>query len=282
MECGSQLTILDDAGNYTYLNGITPPFQLFGDKVVYEKYGNLMMRDIATGKNERIARNVDIFIAYDQSIYYLTYYTWNQQEQSGSNALFAYDLMSGETRTMHKNISTFYIKNEKVYAFSFDGSFGIEDLMEMPLEGGEAKKLHEFHASSLPYHVKACQEYIVYKEDNGIVFENIHTGKKQSVTVAKREYIRNRIDFICDDKFVYVSYQTTKANGSIVSAIEDEANGLYKIDPQTLAIEKLSSETYDFLYLFDGDQLFANKGNKLFKLDCETGQATELTGSSGT
>jgi hypothetical protein len=57
------------------------------------------------------------------------------------------------------------------------------------------------------------------------------------------------------DIFIYLSIQESEQKGWHLSPIEDDKNGLYKIELSTGKTNKISNQTYDELYLMRGDRL---------------------------
>ena len=256
----NKLTILDDSGNSTMLTGISVPFQLSGNRVVYEKNGELRWRNRNTGDEELVAADVMSFIALEDGVLFLS-----------DRTLYQYR-WDGDCATISRGVHEFFYHNQTVYIFTEDGW-----LVELPTTG-KWRMIYDFSGKGygLPMILKFQGNYAIYEFCNVLRYISLVDGDTRTVRIAEGNHVNNRISYICDEERLFVSFQATHTDGSIVTDIQDENNGLWEIGSDGEKI-KLSNQVFEELYLFEGNQLFGVRKNNLYQIDVETGDVTRIT-----
>lgn len=272
---GSYLTVQDSTGHCVQVDSVGAPFQLFNDKVVFIKesplsiiniHNKLQIKDIASGESQTIAKQVSRFFVYQDIIIYGTF--------GDDSALHLYDTNENIDRTLFTGsfIPTFYIHRDALYVIDEEGW-----LTEISLTGDEPKRLTQIDIPFYSFNPQPLEDDLVYMSGSRLVFFNFNTGKQRVVSIRDSSYVNDRTHLICDDNRAFVSFQATKTNGSIVTNTEDDANGLWAVDPVTLEKKKLCDDVFDVLNLFEGDLLIGKKDGQLYSIDTQTGQVTRIT-----
>ena len=244
--------------------------QIRGNQLFFTRNQKLKMQEIGSNKTENIASSVESFIVRPNDIVYLTVSKFDDDKGDWQNELYLYDIKSGKKQMIYEDIMQFYVYDEEV--FVIDDYFV---LTQVSSKGN--KKICTIPVNSYPTTIMPQGDKLVYYDANNLSIFDVKSGEKQKVYVEESEYVNNRISMICDDKNIFVSFQATETNGSLVKNIDDEHNGLWSIDPKTLQKKKISDYVFDELYLFEDTKLFGTKGNKLFQIDAVSGQATPVT-----
>lgn len=255
---GNKLTVLDDDGNTSGLSGIPSPFQLLEDRVVYLKNDDLMCRMRTGGTEEYLASGVVSFIALDDGVLYLSdgtlrRYTWDEQRT-----------------TLGYGLEAFFYHKETIYAVTSN-----RWMVELRADG-TWREIYEFEELSLPMVLKFQNGYAIHQFGNELHYIALKDGTLRTLVLAEGEEVNNRIRYICDESRLFLSYQATETDGSIVTDVEDEKNGVWQIS--TAGEEtKLTDEVFEQLYLFEGNRLFGVRENDLFQIDTESGIVTQIT-----
>lgn len=257
---GAKMTLHSGNGDSSVLSGITAPFQLLENRIVYVKNGNLLLRNLNSRQSSRIAKNVSSFLATEEYILYLA-----------ENVLFQYDWNTDKAVTLGENVYQFLLHQDAIYAVDFEGN-----LMRLEAEGTWST-LYTMQDVNFPFCVMSHGNALVYVRNNEVRYIDLSTGKVDAVCLTEGTYANNRINFICDDKQLFVSFQATKTDGSIVKNIDYADNGLWRIDSETKEKVKLTTEVFDQLYLFDGRLLFGQTGNTLYQIHIDSGEVTQIS-----
>lgn len=256
----SQLTLLTNNGEVSNISGVSAPFQLLKDRIVFIKNRTLQSHMINSQDNQMLAENVSSFIALPDIVLY----------QSDGH-LYRYDWDGGKSLLLYENVQQFYIHQDQVYVI--DSSFR---LVRQNTDGTWTE-LVTLSVNALPVRFLQQGDFVVYNEINRLVFVDITTGATEVVQLVDGGYANNRMNFICDDARLFVSFQATTTDGSLVTDIDHVNNGLWSINPQTKEKTKLCEDVFEQLYLFEGNHLFGVRNNDLFQIDINTGAVTKVS-----
>lgn len=254
---GQQLTVYTDDGDASSIGGITSPFQICGGDIFYIKNGALKQRIIDSGAELVISEDVTSFIAMDTKVYYLS-----------AGALFVHE--HGTTRLLGKELLQFYIHKDWVFAIGQDGS-----LSKLEQDGGWTS-VCTIQIDGYPFWAMPMGDNLICSTAGALQIIDIQTGDEKTLSWRDDASANDRIVFICDDAHLYVSYQATQTDGSVVKDIEDPSNGVWSVDPETLEYEQLCEATFEELYLFDGDLLYGVRDDTLFLIDTGAGTLLEV------
>lgn len=257
---GSKLTLLSDSDTPSVLSGITAPFQLLKDRVVFIKNGNLLVRMLSGKQDKCISEKTTSFIAREDAVLYLS-----------EGMLLQYNWFDQNTSVLGENVYQFFIHQDQLYVVNLD-----EQLLRLE-QNGTWCKLYAFQMTSYPFCVMPQGNSVVYLKNNELQYVDILTGISETVCLTDGNYANNRINFICDDNSLFVSFQATETDGSIVKDVDHANNGVWSVDHQTKEKEKVCNETFSQLYLFEGNQLFGVKDDKLYQIDTESGNVTQIS-----
>ena len=255
---GSELITVDGSGNDSRTRIGADRFQCIGEKTVRLNNGIL----VANG-GERIASEVDSFVAFDCGMLYL------KQTDSDDSVLYWYDTTDKSHTEVMQDVLAYCVDEGRIVILQNDGWLSVcsEDSVERTVR---------IEVPYLPFRFMLFQDCAVYPEKNDIFLVNILTGEKKTVAFTERIYANDRLVYICDDEQIFVSFGATNTNGSIVSSVDDPANGLWKIDPVTFAAEKVSERFFDELYLFGGE-LFGISGDNVYQISASSKEIKMIT-----
>lgn len=256
----NKLTMLDGSGETSVLSGISAPFQLLEDRVVYEKNGDLMCRMRSTGEDELLASHVGSFLAVEDGVLYLSGTTLHKCYWSGQHA------------TLGQGLLRFYYHHDTLYALNGD-----QILLRLESDG-TWREQYTPDWRSWPIDLKFHGDHGVYTEQNQLCFFDLTTGDTETVRFTDRKHVNDRFIYICDDERLFVSFYATETDGSIVNKVEHPDNGVWRVDVATGEVERLCDKVFDRLYLFEGNRLFGVMDNDLFQIDVYTGQVTRVSG----
>lgn len=258
----SKLVLTDNMGDTKQVDGIYAPFQLYKDCVVFLKGNQLRLKELTEGNTLKIASGVQHFLVYKDLVLYL----------SEMNQLYAYDLLQEEQRLLYEDVIQYCMHQEKLFVVDKN-----DMLVELSLSDNSKKEICSLEIQAYPFTIMSQGQYLVIDyAPNSLGFLDIESSEIKSFSLTDSQYANHKITFICDDSYVFFSFQATKTNGSIVTDIVDDNNGVWKINPQTLEKEKIVSETFDTLYLFEEKLLFGTKNNMIYKIDIEDKQITRI------
>lgn len=255
----NKLTILDDGGNTTMLTDISAPFQLAGDRIVYEKDDQLRYRIRSNGEDDLIAGDVYHFLVVEDGVLYLSGSTLYRYYWDDRNDTLAY------------GIYEFYYYNGRVYAVTKN------DRLVEPVSPGNWREIYDFYNDQLPQRLQFQGDHAIYEFQNELHYISLTDGSTKTIPIAEGSDVSSKVGFICDEEQMYLSFQAIRYNGSIVNDIEDAHNGLWRVDSETGHQEKLSDQYFHQLYLFEGDQLFGVIDQDLYQIDTHTGRSTKIT-----
>ena len=257
---GSKLTLLDKSGESSVLNGVNAPFQLLENRVVFKKNGSLWQRAFSTMQDKLIAKDVFCFIAMEHTLFYVA-----------ENTLFQYKWNDGKITSLGENAYSVFLHQDQIHMLDMDGQ-----LMRLEPDG-TWNKLCSIPVTSLPYCVMSYGEYVIYKQENNLIMVDPNTSEAEIVRITDHPNATDHVSYICDDSRLFVSFQATKSDGSIVRNVDYEDNGVWNIDYETKEKRKICDEAFYQLYLFEGNQLFGVKDNHLYRIDIDTGRVTEIS-----
>ncbi len=261
-----KLIYKDGKGEQTVLTGVRSPFQLTGSGVAYIKNGDLILKDTDSKKTVTAAEDVKRFLVFGDRIIYSAL----TDADNYRYGLYVYDMSRNAKKKIYENVEWFYINGGRLFAVN-----GEYTLFELSFDSGDAKEIIRLPVKSLPVFFMPIGEKLMYSLDGIYIFDT-DTGREKKIAFSDGTYVNDKIRFICDDSRVFVSFCATKTDGSVVMDIDDDANGLWSIDPVTLEKVKICSDVFDRLYLF-GDTLFGAKENGLYRIDVQTKQIKKIT-----
>lgn len=263
---GRKLTIVDSEGDASVLSGVTAPFQLLDDRVVFLRNGRLMQRLNGETFDRELATDVSSFIALPDWVIYRS-----EMTLSGTT-LYAYDLRFEQSHTIAEDMEHFYIYEDRLFALDLD-----KVLMRME-EDGTWSEVQQIKAPGGVYNLMPQGDRIVFVSGNELQYVDLTTGRTKWVSFREdQHYDSDRLHFICDDEMLYASFHATKSNGAIITDVDHPSNGVWAVDAQTNTPKKLCDETFQRLYLFDGDRLFGERDDVLYEIDVDTGDVTRVS-----
>ncbi|MBQ7344629.1 MAG: hypothetical protein IJW45_01020 [Oscillospiraceae bacterium] len=258
---GSKLTVVDGSGEETVVYGVSAPFQLLGDQVVYIEGGSLKIGSL-DGKSEwKVADDVSDFIATPELILY----------QIGMD-LYQCDPYGHDSRSIKDDTYHFFVTDSRVYSMDIDGHISCLG------EDGTWTEVLWIRVDGYPFSFEIQGDRIVYMDSNEMCFVDLDSGEMKKIPLVDETYSNHRICYVCDEEDTFISFQGTKTDGSIVTDIDHGSNGLWVIDPETWTLRKLSDDVFQELYLFGGDQLFGVIDRSLYQIDTRTGERTQVAG----
>lgn len=250
---GSKLMIMNSNEQLTTVSGVVEPFQLVNDGVLFLKRGTLIQVNLENKQKNTIAENVSRFVAVETYCYYLS-----------EGVVYQYNYKRQTAEALKENTNFIYVYKELLYVIDQNGCL-------MRYEGGVWKDLCQLQISRYPFYVMPQNDEVVFVEGNALQYVNVYTGKKETISLLEGAHSNNRICYICDDSELYVSIQATKTDGSIVKNVDDANNGTWRVDYSTKELYRLCDDTFEQLYLFEGNQLFGEKNGYIYKIDTESG-----------
>ena len=250
---GSKLMVTTANDQLITVSGVVEPFQLVNNGVLFLKRGTLIQASLENKQKNTIAENVSRFVAVETSCYYLS-----------EGVVYQYNYKKQTAEAWKENTSFIYVYKDLLYVIDQNGCL-------MRYEGGVWKVLCQLKISSYSFYLMPQNDEVVFVEGNALQYVNVYTGKKETISLLEGAYSNNRICYICDDSKLYVSVQATKTDGSIVKNVDDENNGTWRVDYGTKELHRLCDDTFEQLYLFEGNQLFGEKNGHIYKIDTESG-----------
>lgn len=246
----SKLTISDGEGNNLVIRGKTESFQLLDNKFVFLKKGDLFYCLYSNEKKQLIAKDISKFVATEKRVYYIS-----------NNTLFEFNFDNQKSNKLKSKIDFIYYHKDKLFVIAQNGqlfSFNSE---------GKWQTLCKLEIDFLPMNFMPQNDFIISEVGNEFKYTNIYTGVTETISIVKDNYENNKICYICDDNLLYVSFQSTKTNGSFVKDVDSEMNGLWCYDYQNKKTKKISNDVFEQLYLFEDNNLFGVKNNKLYRVE---------------
>ena len=255
-----KLTLISQHDDVSALLGITAPFQLLDDRVVYIKNGTLKVTHLNNKQDEQIAKDVSSFIATENRILYLS-----------EDFLLQYEFDTKEKCVLGDNVYQFIMYQEKVYVV------GIDSQLKLLETDGSWSIIYTFKETDVPLYVMMYENAVVYLQLNELKFVDLYTGQIESVRLSDDNYANNRICYICDNDSLFVSFQATKTDGSIVRDIDHPYNGVWSVNLHTKEKKKLIGETFQQLYLFDATLLFGVQDSQLYQISLDNGDVIRIS-----
>lgn len=260
----SKLTMWDHTGQSRVLWGCGSNYQLQNDMVVYKKYGDLYIRDFE-GEAIKIVKNVESYIVHESGIVYSRYV-------NGSMLLdiYWYDLDTQKETQIQSKVGGYCIADDKLVIYDPYGWVSVytqdECVRDVQIESLAPPETIQLRGNELIY----------AKSDNELELVDLYTGNTRSVVIY--EACRTaKTSFICDDQSIFVSFQAIKYDGSIVTDVSTEGNGVWYINPETLEKKKICDRYFSRLYLFNGDVLLGiDEYNNVYQISIEDGTVSEL------
>ena len=256
---GSKLITVDKDNRYRYFNDVSSPFRIYDNYILFVKGGELKLKDIDSKTTTTVVGgDVQKFAILDDSIIYSTD-SFDDDSGEQNNELRRCKINGEKNELLMENVEEFYISDGKIFALDKNNR-----LFKLEQENFDKTQIARLNLSQYPCCVMPQGDNLICRESNEIVFYNIKTHKRKTVSIVDDDYANNKISFVCDDNTVFVSFQATKTDGSVVKNADDEHNGLWKIDSTSLSKTKVSSNVYENMFLQD-KQLFAICDKSLYK-----------------
>ena len=261
---GSTLIIIGNNITCRHIRGVTPPFQLHDDSVIYIRKGELIVRNIAKPRKKTVLdTNVGgVFMTYGERIIY-----------TSDGKLKLCDITTKESRVIYER---------EVYRFCIcDGRLLVVDssgvLTEIPFDDLLPRMLTCLKVEGFPFEIMTCGSRIMLKDSaKGVKLIDLESFEAETVEIVADALANDRSAVICSDELLFFSYHKTKTNGSSVKMISDPSNGVYVVELETMKIKKIVPDTFDELYLF-GKSLFGVSKNKLYHIETQCDGAKNKT-----
>ena len=271
-----ELILVDTEGNHKYVSGIDEEFSIAENKIIFIKnpnFGNnykLMSKNIDTGKTELLSDWVLNFVIYDNNIIYEQNITSeNFDGLYNSNSLNICDLNGEDRRILCKDIDNYCVNGDSLYIVTDDDN---PRLISISLKDFSHEDIMPIDYGFVPFMMSSGDRLLFYV-DNGFELLNLQTKEFKNLGL---DFTAKKIDFICDENGIYLTLQNVKYNGSLVSDVESEDNGLWKINLETFEKEKILSDVFWDLYLAGNGQLFGTLDGVPYLIDTETKQIQKI------
>ena len=257
---GPKITVVSQNNDTTVLRGITAPFQILDNRIIHIKNGTLISTTINNQRNEQIGKNVSSFLANKNRVLFLS-----------NNHLVQYELDSKNTCTLKENVYQFFLHHDMLYTIDMEGR-----LSQLTTDGIWYEKF-TIPDMNYPFYAMPCENALIYLWQNELRVVDLSDGTIEKISLSDNSYANNRIVYICDDRNLFVSFQATETDGSIVKDVNHSDNGTWRINLQTMEKERVLYETFQQLYLFDGSLLMALKDNQLYQICIENGNVIRIS-----
>ncbi len=245
---GSTLTVYNADGKVNAMFNAWPDFRIFNRKLYYIKNEKLKQLDLQTGETTEIAGDVATFVVYDGNICYQTVDQWDDAQGEWHNQIHRWDPDSGTKQPLAQNLRQLFVHGDKLYATTFD-----DQLIEIGASG-QTQTVLQLKPGVWPYQVFPQGDHLLMLDgSNKLVFVSMTTGETECFPIVEDALAVDRVYLICDETQIFVSYHAAKADGSIVTDIESENNGVWQITPDSKEVRKVSDTCFDSLYLCDGE-----------------------------
>lgn len=260
-----KLTVWDQNGQSNVFWDCGTVFQLLNDTVVYTKNDNLYIRD-STGEAIKIAQNIDSFMAHESGVLYTV-----AVDGTLAAKLYWYDWDNQKATLIHDSIRNFCVANDKLVILDTD------DQLTMYTQDECVKNAYA-ELTRAPFTFQLTGNQTVYaKNDNELELVDLYTGNTRSVVIHESCRFA-KTAFICDDQSIFVSVQSIRYDGSIVTEVSSEGNGVWFINPETLEKKKICDRYFSRLYLFNGDILLGidDTHGDVYQISLEDGKVSKL------
>lgn len=268
----SSLVVRTGNNEQLELDDVCSPFQLVDGGVVYRKDHALMYVDFDTKKHNSIIEGIDRFIVYDNSVIYYTVIVTDDRSGEHWNELRKYNLSLKTNVSVYDGVTEFYIHNESLFVVNKNNM-----LLEISLDGDEEKEIISLPEKAYPLLIMPQGERLLYAFAGSMFILDISTGIEERVIINETTHVNDKVSFICDDSHIFVSFQATKTDGSVVKKIDGNNNGLWSIDLETFQKDKICSEVFDRLYLFGDSLLFGTINDDLYRINIASKYITKIT-----
>lgn len=267
----SHLTIIDTNGKTKYINGVDHPFQISNDNIIYISNKNLYERNINTGKTNKISSDAIKFLVYNDLIIYCSKLKWSDRLGKWENSITVFNSTTKEHKVAFENSDKFYIYHDKLYVVDID-----DTIIEFSLDGFVSKRLFSIQNQGYGYTILFVKDKLLITYGLQSFFDILDLKTQQCQTIWISDDSPAKINAICNDDSIFVSFQAQNMDGSIITNKKSNSNGLWKINPETLEKHKISSTVYKTLYLFGDNSLFGQQGTNVFKIDIDSGSAQQI------
>ena len=262
----NELAIIDSTGNCKYFSGIGDKFKIYKDKIIFIKNDKLWSKDIDTGTTIFLSDNTRDFIVYNNKVIYqkLDPYTYIAD-------LYLCDLNGGNQRILCKHIDNYCINGDSLYIITANAD---PRLILISLTDFSYEEVMPF-GYGFVNSMMVCGNNLLFYSNYDLKLLDLTTLKINDLKID--DFIRgNKIDFVCDENSIYLTFQYVRYNGSLVSDVESEDNGLWKINLETCEKEKILSDVFWDLYLAGNGQLFGTLDGVPYLIDTETKQIQKI------
>ena len=271
IRCNPYLTInavLQKPDTSTSVISAAQCVQLTDNHLYFIRNNKLWRQDLSSGESDTIAIDVESFLVIEGIVYYISSYS-----DAFPQALIKQDLSTGSSTTLLErsdySMDSLNYHNSQLYVITSEGLLCFDN-------AGTYTTVCTYNITSFPYNAQISGNFLLYDSGNSLVFVNLTSGERNIISISDSAHALDSLVYICNDNHIFASFQATKADGSFVSDIDHADNGLYHINPQTGEKTKLSSETFNVLYLFADDILIGNQNGKWVKINTQSGISIPL------
>lgn len=237
----TKMTIYMDSEKIATIKGAISDCQISCGGVYYRNNNNLFFFDVVTRKNKLIKENaLDYCVFNNETIYVLS-----------KGEIIVLDTSATELKRI-SNVEDYIVSKDKLYyvdsnkmlkAVSHD-DFSVQDICKVDVN---------------IFNLNVCGSKLIYVRENAIVSVDLSTGELNRMSASVSAYYK--MDIVCDVESIYLTTHKMNVEDSLPEKLNDENNGVWKINYETGEKTKISDKTYDQLYLFD-DILFGFDKNK--------------------
>lgn len=264
----TKLTILKDTESVYTVYNTHYKFRLVEDKLVYLKDNTLYFVDLLSKKKTKVSNSVRKFALWQGDIVYI---------DSARDQLIIYDFDTKKSVLVESGVNRFSLLGNDAYIIPLGAhsSFCKKSL----LHGTETTIFsHELVVESWNNrYFRKCGEEIVWIDGRSLMFSNLDTGVSRETQILPDNFSQVYYQwYTIDNNYAYVSLQKYYNYDHLLLLLqEDESNGLWRVNVETLKKEKVSDVRYTSLAYF-GDHLVGTFENELYIIDTETFEATKL------
>ncbi|MCL2024883.1 MAG: hypothetical protein FWG78_03820 [Coriobacteriia bacterium] len=277
----TQLIEMSDDEKRSVFGRVGAPVQVWGNHIFFKERPNmkvLHVRDMNTGKDSKLADNVDKFLVLENYIIYSTVPTFDHDMNlTEENELIALNYRTGEREALVVGVREFCVSNGEIIILLVDEPDRSNvPVIKISLDDFSEESLFAIEPRGFPFVAMMQKDRLLVcpTRTTAIDLWDVSTGEQVSIPVPTENTYADVVT-ICDDGTIFASFEAFPQVDLLLPKQEDRGDGLWHIDPDTLELTHLSSEVYDSLYLFDG-QLFGMRGNEVFKIDNNTGEYVKI------
>jgi hypothetical protein len=237
-------------------------FQIEDSKIYYVNNGNLIESTLDFSKRKVVSSEVLNFLIVQNEFYY------TKKNTEKCKTLF-HKRIDAEEKVIFENMKWFcaykqgvlILKEKKLSRFEYE-------IIEINTQEYYEKNISLLQCNNILHRLYLVDEMIIFIDNDNVV-SSFNLGTQEQKVIFNPPKGVYDVNLICDINFVYLSIQKIERDGSAVFDMENDKNGLYKIDIQTRIATKICDKTCDEMYLFGG-YIFGYKrlfsGNRLLQI----------------